>query len=101
MLPSLPRARRRVGGPAKACDERGAAEAFGGGLPEVSGEGASGESENWPRPAVFNWFRSFTKSKQSFFGSCLGYPFLWYPTVAPEPREECGHSPKVLTRLGS
>ena len=22
----------------------------------------------------------FTMSKQSFFGSCLGYPFLWYPT---------------------
>ena len=26
----------------------------------------------------------FTGSKQ-FFGFCLGDPFLWYPTVAPEP----------------
>ena len=39
VLPSLPRARRRIGGPAEACDERG-------GRSEVSGEGASGESEN-------------------------------------------------------
>ena len=52
MLPSPPRARRRVGDPAEACDEGGSAEAYGGGSPEVSGEGASGESENWPRPAV-------------------------------------------------
>ena len=46
MLPCPPRARRRVGGPAEACDERGSGEAFGRGSPEVSGEGASGESEN-------------------------------------------------------
>ena len=24
---------------------------------------------------------------------CLGYPILRYPTVAPEPRGECVHSP--------
>ena len=33
----------------------------------------------------------FTRSKR-FFGSCLGDPFLWYPTVAPEPRGECERS---------
>ena len=46
MLPCPPRARRGIGGPAEACDERGSTEAFGRGSPEVSGEGASGESEN-------------------------------------------------------
>ena len=56
MLPSPPHVRRRVGDPAEACDERGSAEAFGGGSLEISGEGASGESENRPRPAVFSWF---------------------------------------------
>ena len=27
------------------------------------------------------------------FDVCLGYPVLRYPTVAPEPRGECMHSP--------
>ena len=27
------------------------------------------------------------------FDVCLGYPVLRYPTVAPEPRGECVHSP--------
>ena len=50
--------------------------------------------------AVVLWLW-FLQDLSNIFGSCLGYPFLWYPTVAPEPREECGHSPEVLTRLGS
>jgi len=52
VLLSPPRVRRRVGDPAEACDERGSAEAFGGGSPEASGEGASSDTENWPRPLV-------------------------------------------------
>ena len=51
-MPSPPRVRRRVGDPAEAYDERGSAEAFGGGSPEASGEGASSDTENWPRPSV-------------------------------------------------
>ena len=27
------------------------------------------------------------------FDVCLGYPVLRYPTIAPEPRGECVHSP--------
>ena len=80
VLPSLPRARRRIGGPAEACDERGGrprplvgcrprSAARG---PRASrriadlGDGASGESENRPRPAAFSWFR-FLRSLSSRF----------------------------------
>ena len=66
MLPSLPRVRRRVGDPAEAYDERGSAEAFGGGSPEASGEGASSNTENWPRLEVVSWFRSLRSLSSRF-----------------------------------
>ena len=49
---------------------------------------------------VVSWLW-YLQGLSNFFGSCLGYPFLWYPTVAPEPRGECGHSPRGFdeTRL--
>ena len=84
MLPSPPRARRRVGGPAEAYDGRGSAEAFGGGSSEASGEGASSDTENWPRPAVVSWFRSLRSlSNRHFFLFLLRVPLLTVSDSSP------------------
>ena len=81
--------RWRVGNPAEACDARGGrprpsvgdrprpavrglerygelAEAFGERSPEASDEGASGESESRPRPAVVSSFRSLRSLSSRF-----------------------------------
>ena len=34
---------------------------------------------------VVSWLW-YLQGLSNFFGSCFGYPFLWYLTVAPEPR---------------
>ena len=78
LMPSRPRARRRIGT-----------------SPEAFRVGpASGESENLLRPGgvslgrigesaearvVVPWLW-YLQGLSNFFGSCLGYPFLWYPT---------------------
>ena len=51
-------------------------------------------------PTIVFWFR-YLQGLSNFFGSCSGYPLLWYPTVAPEPRGGVSTLPEVLTRLGS
>ena len=50
------------------------AEAFGGGSTEARGEGASGESENRPRPAAFSWVRSLRNLSRHFLDFACGTP---------------------------
>jgi len=50
------------------------AEAFGGGSTEARGEGASGESENRPRPAAFSWVRSLRNLSRHFLDFAWGTP---------------------------
>ena len=111
LMSSRPRARRRIGTSPKAFRVGPRARGLGRGeelvaRPRPSGVGLGRTRESAkalrrePRAnqrigrglVVVSWLR-YLQGLSNFFGSCLGYPFLWYPTVAPKPPRECEHSP--------
>ena len=90
LVPSRPRANRRIGTSSEAPDEGASARRSRASRRIVcfrwgSATGSRANWRFWSRPRLFIPLVLFLGSKQ-FFDLRLGYPIFWYPTVAPEPR---------------
>ena len=113
LVPSRPRANRRIstsseapgeGGRRTGLDEGASARRSRASRRIVrfrwgSATGSRANQRFRPRPRLFIPLVLFLGSKQ-FFDLCLGYPIFWYPTVAPEPRAGVWDTlPEVFLRL--
>ena len=104
LVPSRPRANRRIGTSSEAPGEGASARrswASGriGRFRRGSAMGSRANRRFQLRPRLFIPLVLFLGSKQ-FFDLCLGYPIFWYPTVAPELRAGVWDTlPEVFLRL--